>query len=262
MNPSKLTDIEFWDNYWEKYQLPLEITKSDKNPYLNEILKTFDHYLPKNPNLSVLEIGGSPGQYLAYLHRNFGYSVACMDYSPLGCQKTRENLALLGIKGRVYEADLFKDNRELPQFDIVYSLGLIEHFTDFDGVIVKHLEYLKPGGLLILGAPNFLGINHFFLKRLAPELLAKHNLNNMNLKNWKHLESTFNLKEIFLGYVGGFHPSLFHRKELNTLTNSILFPLTKLLVFVFKTHLKNLRRYNSRFFSGYLMGFFEKKPIP
>ena len=258
MSADKLTDKDFWDEYWQKYQLPLEIKKTEKNPYLNEILKKFEKYLPKNEGLSVLEIGGSPGQYLAYLHRNFAYSIACMDYSPIGCQKTRENFALLGIDGQVHEADLFKEKSTIPQFDIVYSLGLIEHFTDFDQVIEKHLEYIKPGGMLVLGAPNFLGINHFFLKRLAPELLAKHNLKNMDLDNWKHLENTFNLKKVFVGYVGGFHPSLFNRQESKTLVSSLLLVLAKLLVVIFKTHFKKLRQYNSKFFSGYLMGIYVK----
>ncbi len=258
MSADKLTDKSYWDDYWQKYQLPLEIKKSEKNPYLNEILNTLDKYLPKIENLSVLEIGGSPGQYLVYLHRNFGYSIACMDYSPIGCQKTRENFTLLGIDGQVYEADLFKEKSSIPQFDIVYSLGLIEHFKDFDQVIERHLEYVKPGGMLVLGAPNFLGINQFFLKRLAPKLLAKHNLKNMDLDNWIHLEIKFNLRKVFVGYVGGFHPSLFNRRESKTLVSSFLFTIAKLLVFIFKTHFRSLRQYNSKFFSGYLLGFYVK----
>ena len=231
--------------------------KSNDNPYLNEILNIFDHYLPHNGNLTALEIGGSPGQYLAYLHRTHGFHVNCLDYSPIGCQKTEENFALLSIKGEVYEADLFSENTNIPNFDIVYSLGLIEHFSDLNLVVKKHLSFLKPGGMLIIGAPNFLGINHFFLKRLAPELLAKHNLKNMDLNTWSHFEQQFNLEAVFKGYVGGFHPSIFNRRERKTIVSSVLFMIAKLFVFIFKRHFKNLRKYNSKFFSGYMMGVYK-----
>jgi SAM-dependent methyltransferase len=258
MKIDKLTDIEFWDDYWQKYQLPLEMKKSNHNLYLNEILKTFDRHFPGNENLTVLEIGGSPGQYLAYLHRTHGYYVNCLDYSPIGCQKTKENFALLDIKGEVYEADLFLENSNIPKFDIVYSLGLIEHFSDLNLIIEKHLNFLKPGGILVIGAPNFLGINHFFLKRLAPEHLAKHNLKNMDLDTWSHFEQKFNLETIYKGYVGGFHPSIFNRRETKTLSSLLLLITAKFLVFTFKKHFKRLRQYNSKYFSGYVIGFYLK----
>jgi SAM-dependent methyltransferase len=256
MENSKLTDKEFWDAYWEKYQLPLEMQKSRQNPFLNKLLEVFDRYLPDDKNLSILEIGGSPGQYLAYIQKIRGYQLNCLDYSRTGCEKTRENFLLLGLEGNVYEADLFAENLNLPRFDIVYSLGFIEHFSDTSQVIEKHLRLLKPKGLLILGAPNFLGINHFFLKRLAPELLSKHNLNVMNIENWKEFEEKFNLHPIFKGYVGGFHPSTFNRQENKTILNLFLLGIARFMVFIFKKHFTFLRKFNSRLYSGYLFGFY------
>ena len=146
MSDSKLTDKDFWDSYWEKYQLPLEMQKSNQNPFLNELLSTFDRYLPRNKNLSILEIGGSPGQYLAYIYKTQGYQLNCLDYSKIGCEKTRENFLLLGLEGDVYEYDLFSESLNLPKFDIVFSLGFIEHFSDANLVIEKHLQLLKSEG--------------------------------------------------------------------------------------------------------------------
>lgn len=34
-------------------------------------------------------------------------------------------------------------------FDIVYSLGFVEHFEDLNIVIKKHTELLKPAGILL-----------------------------------------------------------------------------------------------------------------
>lgn len=259
MENNKLTEKEYWDQYWQKYSLPLEVSKSIDNPFLIEILNTFDRYLPHDKTLSILEIGGSPGQYLAYMHKTFGYEINCLDFSSIGCAKTLENYELLKIKGKVYQTDLFSEELNLPLFDIVYSLGFIEHFSDTNLVIEKHLNLIKPGGILFLGVPNFLGINHFFLKRLAPQLLSKHNLAVMDLTNWSSFEKKFNLQTIFKGYVGGFQPSNFNRCEKMTVINFLLLTLARLFVFIFKKRFKGLRKFNSKFISGYMVGFYKKQ---
>ena len=162
MNSKKLTDKNFWDAYWEKYQLPLEMSKSKHNPFLNELLSTFDQHLPQEKNLSILEIGGSPGQYLAYLHRTKGYQLNCLDYSKIGCAKTRENFSLLGLEGTVYECDLFAKSLSLPKFDIVLSLGFIEHFSETNNVIEIHVNLLKRSGICLIKNYRIRGIDEFF----------------------------------------------------------------------------------------------------
>lgn len=257
-NETRLTKQEYWEDYWSSYKLPLEIKKSKDSLYLNEILNTFDTYLPKDSQLSILEIGGSPGQYLIYMHRQFGYKIHCLDYSEIGCLKTKENYELLNIQGEIYQQDLFSENLNLPLFDIVYSLGFVEHFSNLNPVIEKHLRLLKQGGILVIGAPNFLGINHWFLKRLAPELLSKHNLEAMDISTWASFEKEFNLGIVFKGYVGGFEPQIFNRREKKSFSNSILKSMARNLSSVFTHHFKGLREFNSKYFSGYVMGVYQK----
>ena len=66
MDNDELTERKYWNNYWNSKSLPVEIRKTKNSLYLNEILNIFDDYLPKNNHLSILEIGGAPGQYLVY----------------------------------------------------------------------------------------------------------------------------------------------------------------------------------------------------
>ena len=58
-----------------------------------------------------------------------------------------------GIPIKVYERDLFSENfyKDMQLFDIVYSLGFVEHFDELNIVVKKHTELLKPGGILVLG---------------------------------------------------------------------------------------------------------------
>jgi 2-polyprenyl-3-methyl-5-hydroxy-6-metoxy-1,4-benzoquinol methylase len=255
-----LTQQSYWDDYWQNFPLPAEIKKSNRQLYINEILKVFDVHMPKERGLSILEIGGSPGRNLVYMHRNFGYDIHSLDYSKTGCDKTQENFALLNVPGTVHQADLFSEQLALPKFDIVYSLGVIEHFNDLESVIDHHLKLLKPNGTLLIGTPNFLGINHFFLRFMMPELLSQHNLNTMDIRNWHGFEERFGLQTLFKGYVGGFEPSLLCKYEKRTVTNIILKLITKTLrVLTGKgRYFTPLRKINSRLISCQALGVYRK----
>jgi len=258
-----LTEAEYWDAYWANLKLPSAHTRRPGQLYINEILDIFARFLPHDPSLRVLEIGGAPGAYLAYVHEITGGEIHCLDYSAVGCEKARENFRLLGIDGHVHHADLFADALDVSPFDVVYSLGLIEHFADLEDVVARHLAMLKPGGTLILGVPNFLGINHFFLKRLAPDLLASHNLPTMNIENWKRFEAKYGLDVKYRGYVGGFEPGVFARYPNGraTVYNRLLYKLAALMEATVGHRLGVLRRLNGKYHSGYAMAAY-RKPIP
>ncbi len=256
MRPATLTDQSFWDDYWDNLSLPRECIRQPRSFYLNAILDVFDGYLPRVPGLSVVELGGAPGQYLAYMHKNLGYRVTCVDYSATGCQKTAENFRLLGIPGEVIQADIFADDTALPQFDVVYSLGLIEHFADRAPVVERHVRLLKRGGYLVLGVPNFRGVNGWFMRSLGPEVYAAHDIEAMDLNGWRAFEERLNLETVFKAYVGGFEPSIFTRREEKRLGNLVPYLIAVGLSRVLHRHFGFLRRFNSPNLSGYAMAVY------
>jgi len=257
MKKNGLVEQAWWDRYWGEINLPAEVKRTRRNSSLNEIIGTFDRFFPKDSNLSILEIGGAPGQYLAYFANRFHYKIASLDYSGIGCEKTKENFKILNLNGVVYQRDLFSDISDLPLFDIVYSLGFVEHFSNLEQVVEKHLKLLKPGGTLLIGTPNFLGINHRVLKRLEPELLSQHNLFTMNTKNWEMLEKRFNLEVIFKGYVGGFEPALFASKS-NKILRKLVSYLFKGVSRVIDYLIKPLRVFNCKYWSYYMILIYRK----
>lgn len=258
MNEPELTNEKFWDEYWENYPLPSEIKKTKSELFLNILLETFDKYLPELSGKPILEIGGSPGRYLVYMYKNYGCKIHSLDYSIKGYEKTIENFNLLDIPVEVYNEDLFSDKLNLPLFDIVYSLGFIEHFYDLNLVIEKHLKFLKPGGILLVGVPNYRGINKWFLKKLAPKLLSTHNLEAMNSSNWKSFEKEFHLQTIFKGYIGGFEPQNLNRWESRNFITFTLKAFVKILSILLHSNFRFLRKFNSEFFSAYLIGIYRK----
>lgn len=246
---TSLTDEAYWDEFWADLTLPAEM-KHGQSHHLDAILDCFDRYLPVGG--TALEVGGAPGQYAAYLHRELGYDVTCLDYSPEGCRKARENFRALQIDARVIQGDLFDPAVEIESHDLVYSLGLIEHFTDLELVARSHLRFVRPGGLLMLGAPNLRGLNEWMMRRLAPEVLGTHVLEVMDLDRWTALERPLSLTPVFKGYVGGIEPSVFGPRERDRFRT----PLAVAVVasaWIFR-NASWLRQINGPRTSGYMLG--------
>lgn len=246
-----------WDDFWRNLRLPVEVGKGD-SLYIDAITDVFDRYLGGGRRLSVLEIGGAPGQYAAYVWRRFGHDVAVLDNSTIGCAKARENFELLGISAPVYEVDMFAQPARL--FDVVYSLGLIEHVAtrkDLVAMIAGHLDHLRPGGLLIVGCPNFRGLNRLFARRLFPSFLAIHNLDVMATATWDEFEQAFGLERLYREYVGGFEPAMFWRRERDRFIDRALSMALHLSAKALGSRkLRVLRKFNSRAWSGFLMGVY------
>ena len=81
-----------------------------------------------------------------------GARVAGID---IALETARGAKALLGREGiRVAAADV----RELPfpadTFDLVYSMGTIEHFVEYRAAVDEIFRVLKPGGTAVVGVPN------------------------------------------------------------------------------------------------------------
>jgi len=254
MANERLTEKEYWDDRWERTRLPAIIEPMTKHPINREILRLLRDFLPKG-KLSAVEIGGAPGQFVAYLSKYHGYRTSIIEYSEIGCQKTRENFDLLGLDVNIYQRDFFSDLSDLPRFDVVVSMGFIEHFSDLNDVLRRHVNLLGKGGILVLGVPNFAGISQAVLKRTAPQMLSRHNLDAMDLRNWSVLESTHGLTALFKGYIGGFAPKHLTRCEHRTLTHlgiRYFFKMLHRLMSPFTF----LRRYNSPAWSAYLLGIY------
>jgi SAM-dependent methyltransferase len=255
MKPGCLTEQSQWDDRWDRTRLPAILEPQTANAVNREILRAFETCLPKGP-LVTLEIGGAPGQYLAFFSKYFGYVPHALDYSEIGVRKIRENFALLGMPVTVYRQDFFDDLSGLPRFDLVFSMGFAEHFTSLEAVVGRHLMLLKPGGILVVGMPNFRGIYQWGLRRLAPRMLSMHCLEAMDTRRWEAFEKSLGLKTIFRGFIGGFEPKVFRRCETKTLSRMAIRLLFKCARFAVTDRLPGLRKFNHPFWSAYLLGIY------
>ena len=256
MSVAHLTDEAFWDEYWASLRLPVEITKSS-GFLVREITDVFDRFLRSDNPLSVLEIGGAPGQYAAYVQRELGHAITIFDSSPVGCAKARENFELLGLPAEVVEGDMFDPPPELPKFDVVYSLGLLEHFDDVTTTVRAHLDFVAPNGLLILGVPNLAGINGPLMRRLSPWFFSKHHAQATHESTWDRFERELGLHRLLRAHLGGFDPGMFWRSESRKLGDRILAQSLRYLSRLFeRKEARFVRRANGGAWSAYFMGVY------
>ena len=202
---NELLEKQYWDKVWTSIQLPMEVDSKSQSSIAKGIFDVFERYVPEKPSGKVLEIGGAPGRFLTYWAKA-GCEVHALDYSSTGCQKTRENFQLLNLPVTVHEMDLRGASKRLPQFEVVYSLGFIEHFHDLNVVLEEHYKLLKPGGLLFLGVPHFMNVFWPVLSRLAPKITGGHVRETLRPRSWRSLQDSLGMNEVFEGFVGGFDP--------------------------------------------------------
>lgn len=168
--------------------------------------KVFAAHLPVREDWLCLEVGCAPGRNLVRFNRLFGYRPWGVEYSPAGAQNARDTLVSSGFDpSTIIEADFFdqKFHRDYAgRFNVVLSLGFIEHFDDPACVVREHVDLIAPGGFLVCAIPNLRGWGYPFLALYARDLLSAHNCEIMRLRPFQRLFEGTELEERFCGYVG------------------------------------------------------------
>ena len=249
----ELTEVKFWDEYWANCKLPNEVDYSFS--FERCLAQALKESLPVVQG-EVLEVGCAPGKWLAFMATEFGLKPNGIEYSEAGMSATVKNFQLLGLaSGRIQTGDFFQIKPD-RQFDVVMSFGFIEHFSEVDTVIDLHMQWLKPGGTLILGVPNFRGIYYFLQKILDRAILDKHNLEIMRSEFFYQLAERYQLTPVVIRYIGSFEPSLvipFQGKNssLQLMVRGFLWLARKV------RRLKIFDSVNGRFFSSYILAVYK-----
>jgi hypothetical protein len=114
------------------------------------------------------------------------------------------------------------------KFDVVSSFGFIEHFTNWDEILTKHMALVETDGYLVVEVPNFLGdFQNWFHRHFDKEALARHHVPAMDVEKWVPILNANGFKIIFKGYFGGF--DFWTENEKRSFGNRVLLQgLTKL----------------------------------
>lgn len=190
----------FWNERWaglpqfSEYEGPV----FEQHPVLEPFLR-------EQGGGTAIEIGCVPGNWLVYLAKEFGYVVSGIDYSDL-LDYTRANLVYHHVPvGDLFNADLF--TFESPKkYDLVFSTGFVEHFTDHNLVIQKHADLARPGGLVIIIVPNLTHIHRLLCSTFDRKNFDAHVLTLMDRHNLRNALRSAGLEVLRCDFQKTFRP--------------------------------------------------------
>ncbi len=137
------TDHTYWSNWHAIHSVqPL----SRKPTWYDSVAA----HLPPD-GARCLEVGAMPGSSLLFFAKERKYLCTGIDFAPeirtLGSVFNQAGSAATFI-----HTDFLKWKTDL-RFDVVYSMGFVEHFDDFNIVIERHWNLVAPGGVMVLSLP-------------------------------------------------------------------------------------------------------------
>ncbi|MCZ7574936.1 MAG: class I SAM-dependent methyltransferase [Ardenticatenaceae bacterium] len=110
--------------------------------------RVFKQILGNRRSGYVLEVGCGRGSMGAFFAED-GFEVHLLDTSEAALQIAQLNFAADGLQGYAVCGDTLALPYRGGVFDVVISIGLLEHFADITQPIYEQLRVLQPGGLFL-----------------------------------------------------------------------------------------------------------------
>jgi 2-polyprenyl-3-methyl-5-hydroxy-6-metoxy-1,4-benzoquinol methylase len=196
---NELTSPQYWENkYTGAAALDIDPRDFRQRPtrVLLEKLESLGLHGKK-----VLEIGAGGSVLLTHLAaRNPGADFHGLDYSEAGCRSLEDLARRRGAAVKTHHADLFSPPETLKaRFDLVYSLGVAEHFESLTAVIRSQADFLVTGGLMLTVVPNLSGAIGRLTRRYAPAIMAMPKVSDVPELRPAHAEA--GLEPLSAGYL-------------------------------------------------------------
>ena len=149
MSVKKKTD---WNKYYSNNSLIVPFTRKITTKVL---LDCFKQYFQSNSEINICELGGGNSCFYDPISLNFPF----INYTIIDNNKLSVDLFLNKTRTKKTEAflrNLLKDNLPKKKFDLVFSVGLIEHFDEIGTakIIDSHISLLKKDGILLITFPT------------------------------------------------------------------------------------------------------------
>lgn len=182
LNPqSDLAGVKYWDGHYRS-DLELEHRRPfSPTTYDQHVLATHLREAVPEEAGRILEVGCGGSVWLPYLGRYTGAEACGVDYSELGCRIARRRLADVGVGGQIICADIRSlSPADTGAFDFVFSLGVVEHFEDYAGLVAHLSQFLNPGGVMFTEVPNLRSIHGMLARLWHPSVYERHKTIDLN----------------------------------------------------------------------------------
>lgn len=141
-----------WDSYYKKPAKTASITRKITEGLLLRLMSEF-----AAPNPSILELGGANSCFYNSLKVNLNpKSYTIVDNNQMGIRKFQQSYPDNFVK--CYNINLLDNALNVldDKYDIIFSVGLVEHFSPNETAIVvqRHLEKISDHGIVIITYPT------------------------------------------------------------------------------------------------------------
>jgi trans-aconitate methyltransferase len=197
-----LTTSRYWNAAWQE-TMPKRATFHWRrsHPLTLLLVQLLEQY--RSEPVDILEIGCAPGNMLLELatHRPHDRYHG-VDFSQPGLARAERLLGSRKVNATLHFADL-RHFEPSQKYGLVYSCGLVEHFTDPADVLRHHVRFCAPGGIVAISMPNHRGrIQEWFIRQLDPAALRSHNLRIMDVAALHDLCEQAGLNDVVAGSGG------------------------------------------------------------
>ena len=248
------TDIatpEYWESSWATAAPVRDFSR--RNYYDMRLAELFDRFVA--PSLRVLEVGCGGSKWIKYFDRIRMCETWGIDYSESGLSLTRLNNAGREAHLHLVQGDFF-DETLLPSdyFDLIYSLGFVEHFSDVNSVIRRMAGLIRRGGRIVTLIPNLTSIYGYIQARIERRVYEKHVIMTPLDIDQEHTASGL-VPEMPARFAGCFAPGMVNYGSLERL----LLPPVKVVQHAICWGLRALHcDVESRVFSPHIVGVYRK----
>jgi SAM-dependent methyltransferase len=207
-NADRLSSVAFWESAWARHRTrsfsPLSYFDMRLHGVFSQSMRRGDR---------VVEVGCGGSHWLSYFDEMWKAEVWGIDYAEIGHAQAVAVFAEEEKRRRIIFGDFFEENG-LPQgaFDLVYSLGFVEHFSDVPSVLRRFLALCRPGGHVVTAIPNFSGWYGPLQKIIGREIYDAHKVMDIAELDRHHEAAGFEVVSP-AAYFGCFGPLLTWGRE-------------------------------------------------
>lgn len=144
-----------WDRYYDRPLATAKLTRRYSGHWLRTVIR---QYVARPSKISVIEFGGGNSCFFRSLVNSLPisrYEVADLNEKSLQLFE-QQGRQVPSVSTASHRVNLLTDTPSLALADVVFSVGLIEHFTP-EGtrdVARRHFASVKDGGVVIITAPT------------------------------------------------------------------------------------------------------------
>jgi len=176
-----IADKHIWnEGYQKKKDIFFRLGRTRQNAAFREIVKYVDKivksYFARPSQMRILELGGGNSDWLSYFGEKYHCELWAVDYSEKGCELLWQRLKRKQLSCKIINKDFYDLNPsdiDKP-IDILFSVGLLEHFSNRREIYELALRYLAKGGFFVAVVPNLNKLNLRWCLIVNPSLMNWH----------------------------------------------------------------------------------------